>query len=134
MKRPNITPLEGAEQAALFAWARACTGRWPELELLHSIPNWSGNLPVTVRAKLKREGKQAGVPDVVLPCARGGWHGLYIEMKRREGGTTSEEQKWWIRRLTLEGYRVEVAKGAQEAVAHLMAYLAMARSPVKAVA
>jgi len=41
--------------------------------------------------KLKKEGVKRGIPDIFLPCARGGSHGLFIEMKARDG-KVSEEQ------------------------------------------
>jgi hypothetical protein len=32
---------------------------------------------------LRREGMRTGVPDLVQPVAIGKFHGLYLEMKRR---------------------------------------------------
>ena len=45
---------------------------------------------------LKRQGVKAGVPDLHLPVARGGYHGLYIELKVGDN-TTTKKQKDWIR-------------------------------------
>ena len=60
---------------------------------------------------LKQQGVRAGVPDLCLPVARGGCHGLYIEMKRLRGGRVSPEQTAWMDALRAEGYAVAVCEG-----------------------
>lgn len=35
---------------------------------------------------------EAGVPDIFLPAPRGGYAGLFIEMKRRKNGRVSIDQ------------------------------------------
>lgn len=110
----NQIPTEAQEQTTLFQWAGMMTGKWPELRLLHHIPNGGGRNPIEAR-RLKEQGVKAGIPDIFLPCARGGWHGLYIEMKRRKGGRVSIEQKKTIIALREQGYRVEVCEGWEKA-------------------
>ena len=56
-----------------------------------------------------------GVPDICLPVARGGYHGLYIELKTKTG-SQSPEQKQWQRDLLNEGYCAVVCRGFYEAV------------------
>jgi len=53
------------------------------------------------------EGVKRGVPDVFLPVARGGYHGLWIEMKYGKNKTTSN-QKWWLNELKDQGYKTAV--------------------------
>ena len=65
---------------------------------------------------------KAGVPDMVFPNPRGFFHGYYQEMKRRKGGVVSPDQFLWIEVLRGQGYCVDVAKGADEAKAGIMAY------------
>lgn len=72
---------------------------------------------------LKLLGVVAGVPDLCITIARGGFHGLYIEMKRKSGGVLSDAQKYWISKLREQGYRVEVCKGADEAIQTTTEYL-----------
>ena len=110
--------LEHAEQAALFRWVRFRVQRWPELELLHAIPNGGDRHPA-VAAKLKAEGVRRGVPDICLPVPRGLWHGLYIELKAGTNGA-SPEQRQWISALREQGFRAEVCRG-WEAAARLIA-------------
>jgi hypothetical protein len=90
--------------------------------LFHAIPNGGSRNPIEAR-HLKEQGVKAGIPDIFLPCARGGWHGLYIEMKRRKGGRVSIEQKKMILALRNEGYCVEVCQGWEEARDIITAYM-----------
>ena len=125
MRHPETNdrvPTERDEQLAVFHWARLMAHRYPELALLHSVPN-GGHRNVIVAAKLKAEGVKRGVPDIDLPVARGGYHGLKIEMKRTRGGTTSPEQKWWIEQLTAQGYFASVCHGAESAIRTIEWYL-----------
>lgn len=113
MKIDNI-PTEAQEQTTLFQWAEIMTRKWPELRILHHIPN-GGSRNAIEAARLKAQGVRAGVPDIFLPCARNGFHGLYIELKRQKGGRVSVEQKKMILALQCQGYRVEVCEGWEKA-------------------
>lgn len=107
-------PTEAQEQTTLFQWAGMMGGKWPELRLCHAIPNGGSRNPIEAR-HLKEQGVKAGIPDIFLPCARSGFHGLYIELKRRKGGRVSVEQKKMILALQGQGYRVEVCEGWEKA-------------------
>ena len=115
-------PKEHDEQVALMQMVSLIMNRHPELALLHAIPN-GGHRNVVVAKRLKDEGVKPGVPDLFLPVARGGSHGLYVEMKRIKGGRVSEVQKDWIRALMAQGYKVEVAKGAVDAFGVIKDYI-----------
>lgn len=101
---------EHQEQSALIAWARMTESHWPELALLHAIPNGGWRHPATGK-KLKAEGLKKGVPDLCLPVPRHGKSGMYIEMKSKKG-RVRKEQKWWLERLTEQGYHAVVCKGS----------------------
>ena len=118
----NIIPTEHQEQAALFEWAAFQECVWPELRLLHAIPNGGKRDKVTA-ARLKAEGVKPGVPDVCLPVPRGDKHGLYIEMKRRRGGSVSADQLKWLENLMRQGYECQVCRGCEEARITIMEYL-----------
>lgn len=113
---------EHAEQAALIERVAWAAGQHPELALLLAIPNGGARHKATA-ARLKAEGVRAGVPDLFLPVARGGSHGLWIEMKRARGGRVAAAQAWWHVRLAEAGYRVEVCHGQDAAWAALCRYL-----------
>lgn len=119
----NACPTEDLEQELVMRWAIGQEGAWPELALLHAIPN-GGLRSKRTAAALKRTGVKPGVPDLCLPIARGGFHGLYVEMKRRTGGRVEPEQKAWHARLAAEGYHVAVCRGHEQAIAVLRDYLA----------
>jgi len=112
---------EAEEQATLFRWAKLCRQQFPEIELLYHIPN-GGNRDIKEAANLKRQGVKAGVPDLCLPVARGGWHGLYIELKVGRNKPT-EKQEAWIRELSKQGYAVKVCYGWEAASRVIRNYL-----------
>jgi len=129
MGRMKTYRLEHDEQAALFAWTRWQHAKYPELRLMFAIPN-GGHRNILVARKMKEEGVKAGVPDIFLPVARQGFHGLFLEMKteanrpsRGGKGGLSDLQAHWIGELREQGYRAEVAYGRDEAVAILEDYL-----------
>ena len=125
MKRtytPPTVPLEDAEQRVIFQWAAMETAARPELGLLYAIPN-GGKRAIKTAVALKKQGVKRGVPDMCLPVARNGYHGLYIELKRQKGGTVSETQKEWIAALAEQGYKAVVCRGADEAIGTIKEYL-----------
>ena len=115
-------PLEEDEQMALFRWAAYEQAATPELKLMHHIPN-GGKRNKVIAAKFRRMGVKAGVPDIFLPVARNGLHGLYIELKRRKHSGTSDHQDEWIDALREQGYRVDVCRGWDAAREAILDYL-----------
>ena len=107
---PSIAPrkkdLEHQLQAALFENVATQLVRYPELEWLHAVPN-GGFRHAATAGRMKAEGVKGGVPDVSLPVPRGGYHGLYIEMKA-PGEITNPKQNRCIRFLRDQGYCVQV--------------------------
>ena len=97
-------------------------GARPELNLLYHIPN-EGKRSVKTGARLKAEGLKKGVPDVCLPVARGGCHGLYIELKRERSGRATPEQVAWMDALMAEGYAVSLCHGWERAAEAIETYL-----------
>ena len=114
---------EAQEQRALFQWAGYAEQQYPELKLLHHIPN-GGKRDVRTAANLKREGVKAGVPDICLPVARGQYHGLYIELKTVKG-KVQKNQKEWLNALNSEGYATKVCYGWLEAKEAIEKYLGL---------
>ena len=115
-------PTENAEQAALFEWARLSEKKHPELKLLHHIPN-GGARDGRTGAVLKRTGVKPGVPDICLPVPSGDHHGLYIELKRRNGGALSANQRIWLNALSEQGHKAVCCKGWEEARDEIIKYL-----------
>lgn len=115
-------PTEHEEQAEVIRWAETARHALPGLALLYAVPN-GARRGKRERVQKKAEGMKAGVPDLVLPVARAGAHGLYLELKRTVGGRVAPTQRGWLDALALEGYRCAVAEGAAAAKAVLVAYL-----------
>ena len=124
LKMPTNTPSEHAEQCHVIQWAVLESRRNPKLNLLFAIPN-GGRRSIGVAKKMKAEGVKAGIPDLFLPITSAFYNGLFIEMKKKTGGTLSKEQKQWISLLSRENYRVQVCKGADEAIKVIKNYLSI---------
>jgi hypothetical protein len=138
---------EHGEQVAVMHWSNMQLKRWPELEWLHAIPNGGmraakdeknkdGVSMAAIRGgQLKAEGVKEGVCDLMLPVARRGYHGLYIEMKKvfnlkKESlHYASEPQKKFIAFVQGQGYCAGVAQGWQQAVAVLEWYMGEPNEP-----
>jgi hypothetical protein len=113
---------ESAEQQAVIAWADLLALRqMPALRLLYAVPN-GGYRSKRTAGRLKAEGLRAGVPDLVLPVARGPFHGFYGELKTL-AGVTSPSQEAWLAALHAEGHYTVVALGAAGMRAALEFYL-----------
>jgi len=126
MTTRRLHMTESQEQTAVFRWAALAMNHWPELFFLHHVPNGGSRYPIEA-VNLKRQGVKPGVPDICLPCARGGYQGLYIELKAQHG-RVSPEQSMWLEHLRAAGYRAEVAFGAEQAISILTQYLTAERA------
>jgi hypothetical protein len=93
---------------------------YPDI-FFYAVPNGEHRHP-SVALRLKLEGVAKGVPDLVFPCARNGYHGLYIEMKRKKNSRVSTDQKKVIEILESYGNKVLVCKGAEEAQKAILEY------------
>ena len=113
--------IESDNQIALFQWAEYNQAKYPELELLYSIPN-GGKRNLLEAVRLKKEGVRAGVPDTFLSVAKGNFHGLYIELKS-DKGKLSLKQKNYIEKLREQSYKVAVCYGWEQARDTILRYL-----------
>jgi hypothetical protein len=112
---------ESSDQQALFQWSKLMQGQYPELSLLHSIPN-GGKRNLIEAVRMKKEGIKSGVFDMFMPVARGDYHGIYLEMKIK-GGRVSDNQKWWQRETTKQGYLSVICYGWEDARKEIINYL-----------
>ena len=115
-------PTEDAEPMALFRWAELQAGKYPELRLLFHIPN-GGSRGKAEAGRFRAMGVKAGVPDLFLPVARQGMHGLFIELKRQKGSRVSKEQQTWGTALYKQGYAAHVCYGWEDAMRVILRYL-----------
>lgn len=121
LKASDFNPREDAEQEAVFDWA-AWSPEHRALKWLHHTPN-GGSRNKAEAARFQRLGVKKGVADIFLPHPVGGYHGLWIELKRRKGGRLTEAQIDFLGDMRAEGYAAGVARGSDEAVSMIRAYL-----------
>jgi hypothetical protein len=125
-----VRHLEEAEQVALIQWAQY--RRVPEGQLsrfIVAVPNgtYLGGTPgqrAFQMARLKAAGLAPGAGDLLVALARGGWHSLWIEMKkpfaafrcRAEAiSAVSEDQLAFGEAMKLAGSRYLVCYGFEDA-------------------
>lgn len=113
---------EEEEQILLFQWAGYMMGTYPELKWMFHIGN-GGYRSAAEAGRFKAMGVKPGVSDVFLSVPRGGYHGLYIEMKRADGGQLSDDQREWLEDMSLCGYRAVMCHGWEAARDVLIDYL-----------
>ena len=125
-----MIPSEHQEQTELFHALAAWATENHLAALAYAIPN-GGYRAKKTATMLRDEGVKAGVPDICWPVPRGKYHGMYIEMKRREHRNSagrkvkpmpSAEQREWISALRAQGYFVVVARGCDEALEQMKHY------------
>lgn len=127
---PNLAnidnPTEDQEQEAFVQWLRL--KGYPHFR----VPNETYTRSWSQKAKNKKLGVSSGVPDlaVIVPTTAiaeryavsrdyEAWYGsrlVFIEMKRKKGGVTSENQKKWIKTLNEAGIQTVVCKGCDAAI------------------
>lgn len=118
-----LAPTESAEQQAVVRWWAMICGTYGLSEKnLMACPAQAARSP-RGGARMKAEGYRAGTPDLRLAVARKGYHGLEIEMKKRDGGKLSDSQKEMAFELSEQGYLTTVAYGATAARAIITDYL-----------
>lgn len=118
MASTQASKSEDQEQADVIKWAN--TKPWGQF-LLHIA-----NETVGGRNRVLRNvalGVRKGVPDLMLPIPMRGYHSLWIEMKRSDGGTVSKNQTAWIKALNQMGHRAVLCHGSAEAIAELAEYM-----------
>lgn len=111
-------PLEAEEQVKVVTYARN------RGLLIFSVPN-GGKRGLMEAIRLKQQGTASGIPDLILPMARKGYHSLYIELKREKGGVVSEAQQYWLETLNREGMLAIVCRGADEAIEAINNYFSL---------
>jgi hypothetical protein len=73
--------------------------------------------------KSKNTGYVKGFPDLQICEARGGYFGLFIELKFNKQCYANQSQKDWVDDLNKRGYKAEICKGWEEAIYEIDNYL-----------
>ncbi len=112
---------EDTEQIQVMNWAHWHTEKYPELKWLHHIPN-GGSRNRIEAAKLKEMGVKAGVSDLFLPCPKGIYCGMYIEMKYGNNRHT-DRQKEFLNDMAENGYFAVTCYSADDAIKAIEEYV-----------
>jgi hypothetical protein len=136
-------PLEENEQQTFFEWLEfvhilrreaivqdavptLLKEHWHRLRPhCHAVPNQRGSRSRANNAILKAQGVTSGVSDISVLVPSGGFHGLYLEMKR-QGATDkalSDSQREQIMHRLEMGYDAQMVAGFAAARAYTCKYL-----------
>jgi hypothetical protein len=110
---------EHLAQTLLIKWFRL---QYPLMaKCLFAIPN-GGARHIGTAIKLKAEGVTAGVSDLFLMIPNNGKHGLFLEMKQKDG-KLQQNQIDFLNLAESMGYGAEVAYGFEEGQKIIQKYL-----------
>lgn len=111
--------LEHREQSLLVAWFRK---QYPQYYwYFWAIPN-GGQRNFGAAMKFKAEGLLAGVSDLFLMIPAGNKHGMFIEMKSKQG-VLSDKQKIFIEKAKEMNYDAVVCYSFEEGQEAIKKYL-----------
>ena len=88
---------------------------------MFAIPNGGYRRPLEA-LRFKKQGVKSGVSDIFLPLPRGGYHGLFIELKVGKNKPT-RNQLDFLSDMEKEGYQCKVCYGSDEAIANILNYI-----------
>jgi len=110
-------------QVAVFEWAALYESKYPDLWFLNGSMMGGTKIEPKLLNKLKKAGMKKAKPDINLPVARGGYIGLWIEMKRRGGPDPRQDQIEWLIRLSGAGHLALCCKGSDAAIRMIKRYV-----------
>ncbi|MDT8895464.1 VRR-NUC domain-containing protein [Halomonas sp. I1] len=127
--KPRRKPVdwEGQEQAILIRWLYGEMMRGTSVGDLYAatyhVPNGGYRLGKEA-GRMKAQGVKAGVSDLPVMEARGGWFGLYLEFKATppRDAELTPSQREWLEEAEARGYCAALALGLEEAKAVLREY------------
>lgn len=97
---------EAQLQIAVVGWIRTY---YPDVIIQSSFLQGNVN-NVGMSIKANQMGYTAGFPDLILLCPKGGFHGLFMELKNGSKGKVSENQRQIMDELIKQGYAGGVVK------------------------
>ena len=114
-------PPEDYEQRLVIAYRDRLMPVDPDMKYLVHVPN-GGKRDLVSAQLLKAAGVSPGWPALQLALVVPGFHGLAIEMKRREGGRLTVDQYDTLAWLAGNNWLACVCLGADDAIALLDTY------------
>lgn len=116
--------IEHEEQVELVAEFRATYPQYAKL-LIH-IPNGGSLKGGKFEGwRRKQAGTRAGVSDLLLTVAKGGYHGYWMEFKAAppNDAKVTDDQLEWLEEMREQGYKATLEKGVAGAMAAFKKYL-----------
>ena len=129
-RRAPRVDREGEEQKVLMLWLFGEKTRGgataTAYDHTYHVPNGGLRSKVTAAA-LKGQGVKAGVSDLVVAVARGGYYGLYLEFKATPPyhATLADSQRTWLYKMERQGYCAVLARGLEEAKTVIREYMSL---------
>jgi len=114
---------EYSEQVSVFLWAAMYESMYPDLWLMSGSIMGGTKIPFKILAKWKKSGMKKGKPDIQLPVARGGYIGLWIELKQAGGRDPSSDQVEYLTKLAKAGHYACCCKGSEAAIQTIKRYV-----------
>jgi len=111
---------EYAIQFALVGWCDVISCAYPDVGRYIATDPAGARTP-QAGLRRKRMGVRAGVPDIMWPAARHGFHGLWIELKA-DKGRLSPAQTDWLSYLATAGHLAVCCHGLTEAIDAVAGY------------
>tara|TARA_R110000824_G_scaffold98978_1_gene235861 strand:- start:104 stop:466 length:363 start_codon:yes stop_codon:yes gene_type:complete len=115
------------EQQLQESFVKYIALKYPKIRYCASLGGIRTSMKQAIKAK--NGGYVAGMPDIQVMSARGGFHALFIELKTNKGRAT-KQQKEWIIDLVAAGYYAEVCKGIDQAMDCLDSYMKLKQTNV----
>ncbi|MFH1287130.1 MAG: hypothetical protein ABII25_00335 [bacterium] len=99
---PNEYPKRNNEESKL----QALFAGWLDSQGILFNASMAGvNLGINTAVTRHRMGAKAGFPDIMIFEARGGYHGLALELKAMGGNDKNRKQRIWQEFLQARGYK-----------------------------
>lgn len=112
-------PSEAQIQVAVVDW---CLLQHHGAQDVIHIPN-EGKRSVVTGVRLKKQGLRPGVADLLVPCARGGWIGAWVELKAH-GKKPTADQAAFLARMAKLGHATAWFDNVNETIQWLDDYCA----------
>lgn len=103
--------------------------RWPQARYCASLGGQYQRY-ISQRKKAKETGYVSGFPDLQICEAKGGYFGLFIELKLNKKCYASKVQIEWKKDLQLRGYCAEVCKGFDHTIEVLENYFRKTKTKI----
>lgn len=113
-KSSKLIPSESQTQIAYFHWVKLKESQDDRFLAVFAVPNAGARTP-RAGARMKAEGLRAGIPDIFCSIPSKGYHGLYIELKKK-GGKISPNQITYLDLFTKYNYLCKVCYSLSELI------------------